>query len=62
MIEEPAAPITAGKKSYINKPFHKFIKQSRRRLTIMAQGDKFDIEYSAHVFSHTPNTNCVASL
>lgn len=36
MIEEPAAPITAGKKCYVSKTVHKHIKESRRQLTIMA--------------------------
>lgn len=62
MIEEPAAPITAGKKSYVSKTVHKRIKESRRRLTVMAQGYKFDIKYPALIFSHTPNADCVAPL
>lgn len=62
MIEEPAAPITAGKKSYVSKTVHKHIKESKRQLTIMAQGDKFDIKYPALIFSHTPNANCIAPL
>lgn len=63
MIEEPAAPITAGKKSYVSKTVQKHIKRvQRRQLTVVAQGHKFDIKYPTLIFSHTPNANCVAPL